>query len=441
MHTKGHPRNSLFIMNWNPANVTLVIMLTLLFLIFLFLFMTLTATPAQAQTFNVVHTFGGGADGAYPCAGLTSDAAGNLYGTASGTQGCGAGSSSGGTVFRLSRRSSGWIFTPLYIFQGGSDGADPLGRVIIGPDGSLYGTTSGGGYGCGTAFQLRPPTQVPPNVTGGWTETILYRFTGNDDGCWPSGDLIFDQAGNIYGTTIQGGINSCVGWDGCGTVFQLTPSGSGWTEIVLHSFDGYDGQLAWYTGVILDRSGNLYGMTVYGGDGGCEYGPCGNVFQLTHSASGWTENNLYIFHGETDGAQPIGGLLIDQQGILYGTTAGHGSGEGGTVFTLTPQGGGWGFTVLYSFSGQEFEGPYAGLVLDRAGNLYGTTYEEGSQGRGSVFKLTRSFGWSYMSLHDFTGGGDGGRPWANVVLSAGSNLYGTTSEGGSGNGVAWEITP
>ncbi len=438
MHHKVRLPHVHFSASLRPDSATLAILVLLLFLLFVFLFLTLTAPPAQAQTYNVIHNFTGGLDGSAPNAGLTVDRAGNLYGT---TANGGAGF---GTVFRLSNKSSGWVFTPLYVFRTDDDGNQPFGKVTFGPDGSLYGTTlTGGGAGCGIVFKLTSPTQVSPNAMGGWSETRLYRFTGSGDGCGPSGDLVFDQTGSIYGTTVYGGINlDCDGGNGCGTVFKLTPSGGGWTESLLYSFNLDDGAEPWYSGVIFDGSGNLYGTTVYGGRGGCEYGPCGNAFQLTPSGSGWTQNVVHNFQGGSDGAQPVGGLVSDQHGYLYGTTAAHGARGGGTVFE-TWQGQGWEFQVLYSFAGGEFEGPYASLFVDAAGNLYGTTYQEGAYRLGSAFKLTRGCaGFSYTSLHDFAGGQDGAYPISSLVLDANGNIFGTTSAGGAyGQGVVFEITP
>ena len=254
----------------------------------------------QAQAGSVIYNFTGGVDDAYPLAGLTVDAAGNLYGTTCG-QACPFQTGSNGNVFRLSRRGSGWVFTTLYTFKGGSDGAVPASRVVFGPDGNLYGTTIAGGIGacsfyqlgCGTVFKLTPPAHVPPNVAGGWTKTALYSFKGGIDGANPYlGDLIFDQAGNIYGTTFYGGTYNL------GTVYKLTPSVGGWTESILYSFSTEALPTA---GLIFDQSGNLYGTTFAGG---CD-SYCGAVFELTPSDSGWTEHVLYRFQGSGDGAGPL----------------------------------------------------------------------------------------------------------------------------------------
>ena len=398
--------------------------------------------PAQAQTFNVIHTFTGGLDGANPYAGVMLDQGGNLYGTA--YQGGAAGN---GTVYQLKHKGSGWTLNTLYAFaQGGDgDGANPEARVIFGPNGTLYGTTRYGGTGqqqgceagCGTVFNLRPFPSVCKTSLCPWMETVLYAFEGYPiDAADPGyGDLLFDQ-GNIYGTTYVGGSS------GLGTVYELTPSGSGWTENILYNFQSSNDGNSPYAGVILDN-GDLYGTTTFGGPSGY-----GTVFELSPSGSGWTKTVVYGFQGGSDGGILLAGLILGPSGNLYGAASYGGSGSGGTVFELTPSGGGWNYTLIYSFTGGGGEfGPYCGpwgtLVIDGAGNLYGTTYCDGAYNLGSVFELTPSGNsWTYTSLHDFTGGNDGRIPISNVVMDASGNLYGTASAGGSqNNGVVWEITP
>jgi uncharacterized repeat protein (TIGR03803 family) len=397
----------------------------------------------QAQTFNVLHYFTGGADGANLHAGLTLDRAGNLYGTTGGGGNSSCDSGHGcGTVFELSHHSHGWIFTLLHDFQG-SDGWSPW-EVVIGANGSLYGTTEFGGpgdycsgEGCGTIYNLRPPANVLANAEGGdWSETVLYTFTRGSDGALPIGPVIFDAEGDIYASASNGGIGDN------GAVVELTPSNGAWTESVLYSFTGGNDGGEPTGGVIFDQAGNIYGTTLYF--------PGNQVFQLTPSGNGWTKHTLHEFAGGSDGENPWGGLIFDPSGNLYGTTWEGGSFNDGTVFMLSPSGGGWTYSILFSFGPENGTGygPTSGLVMDRAGNLYGTTYADGAYGYGSVFKLTPSNGgWAYTSLHDFTGGSDGGHPWGKVVFDANGNLYGTTSVGGDtgcsgiGCGVAWEITP
>jgi hypothetical protein len=388
------------------------------------------APPALAQTFSILHSFTGGADGGVPFAGLTIDQAGNFYGT---TAAEGAGH---GTVFKLTRSGSGWVLSTVYAFRGGADGGFPYARVVFGPDGALYGTTSGlglGGGGNGTVFRLTPPSHPCRSVNCPWTETVLYNFTGRDDGGTPGyGDLAFDAAGNIYGTTIDGG---CSPYYNCGVVFKLTRSGGSWTESVLHSFTGGDDGGVPFGGVILDSAGNVYGTAFYGGGG--ENG--GVVFELTQSGSGWTETVLHGF-GPNDGQGPVGGVIMDGRGNLYGTTE-EGPGVGrGTVWELQPSGNSWAYTILAYLSGG-FPGPQDALIMDGAGNLYATSNGGGSNGYGNVFKLTPSGGsWIYTDLHDFNGQ-DGAQPFGSVVLEAHGNLYSTTAEATGEYGEVWEITP
>ena len=405
------------------------------------------AEMAQGQTYNVIHNFVGGLDGSEPTSGLTLDTAGNLYGTTF------EGDALTGTVYKLAHKSSSWVLSPLYLFPyEGSGGSIPYARVIFGKDGTLYGTAGYGGNlqncagGCGAVFNLRPQPNPPITPLTPWVETPIHLFNGND-GANPYGaDIIFDPAGNIYGTAYNGGTGGCTG--GCGVVYKLTPSNGSWTESVLYNFArGSDAQHPW-GGVTFDQSGNLYGTTVFGGANGA-----GAVYKLTPSGSGWTETVIYSFTGGTDGGNPYAGLIFDQTGNLYGAAASDGATNGGTVFELTPSGSSWAFNLLYSFvgaSGQFAQGPVANLAFDSAGNLYGTTHGAGTYIYGSVFKLTPgSGGWTYTSLHDFTGGTDGGYPRSNIVFDKNGNMYGTAAEGGTGNtgncygscGVIFEITP
>ncbi|MFZ0314765.1 MAG: choice-of-anchor tandem repeat GloVer-containing protein [Candidatus Korobacteraceae bacterium] len=416
--------------------------------------MTLTIlTPAaQAQTFTVLHSFTGGADGANPAAGLTIDHSGTLYGTAEqgGNTPSNCGTTRGcGTVFRVQYRGSGWILTPIYKFSG-TDGLSPLGRLTFGPDGSLYGTTyagQGDDCSCGNVFNLRPSATAPRTSLQPWVETVIHQFSPmENEGVGPMGDLIFDPAGNLYGTTITGGTyNQCSGGIGCGTVYELTPSAQGWTETLVYALTEADFYPV--SGVIRDRSGNLYGTAVEGNFNN------GAVFQLSPSGPGWIENTLYSFSGSSNGESPYAGLIFDQVGNLYGATLQGGSGGGGTVFQLTPSGSSWTQSTLYSFPGTAGSGPYATLLMDSGGNLYGTTKGAGAYGKGSVFKLTPDNGaWTLSTLHDFTGGADGATPESSLVMDATGNLYGTTYAGGSTGshcdsstnyecGVVFEITP
>ena len=399
---------------------------------------------AQAQTFNVIHTFTGGDDGYQPTGTLTLDRAGNLYGTTTDLGGP-------GTVFQLKRSNGSWILNTLYTFLNSTDGFLPFGGVVFGPNGTLYGTTyeggtgSGGGQcqqGCGTVFNLTPPARACRTALCGWTESAIYSFQGGSDGIDPNASLVFDQAGALYGTTPRGGLA------GEGIVFQLTLHSGEWTENILHTFTGIgsDGSYP-ATGMIFDSAGNLYGTTVDGGSFSA-----GTVFQLAPSGSGWTTSTVHDFDGGNGGAGPLGALTFDGSGKFYGTTSGGGLDDSGTVFELTFSGGTWSFAVLYSVpAGSDNSGPQGNLAMDAAGNLYGATYDAGAHHDGNVFKLTPiNGGWTYTSLHDFTGGADGANPLSGVTLDSNGNLYGTTTLGGMqggnncntlGCGVVWEITP
>jgi uncharacterized repeat protein (TIGR03803 family) len=377
---------------------------------------------AQAQTFTVLHDFTRGRDGASPEVGLSIDGAGNLFGTANS-----GGSAGFGTVFELVRDNRSFDFKVLHTFTGGSvgstDGGGPAARVVFGPNGTLFGsTTFGGNSNAGVVYNIGPASRFR-------TENILYSFTGGNGGERPSGDLLFDQSGNIYGTT------SFAGASFNGVTFELTPSGNGFTEDVLYTFTGGNDGSEPQSGVISDAAGNPYGTATIGGFG------FGTVFELTGSRPSRTEQTLYSFQGGSDGAFPSGGLIFDGLGNLYGTTSSGGAGGGGTVFKLTPSGGSFTFTLLFSFTGSG--GPAATLTMDAAGNIYGTTTNDGAFGQGSVFKLTPSGGgFTLTSLHDFTGGSDGGRPFSNVIFDAAGNLYGTTFQGGAAAaGVVFKITP
>ena len=393
--------------------------------------LTIVASPAaQAQTYNVLYTFTGGPDGAGPFAGLTMDRGGKLYGTThSGNSG-----TNWGNVFQLLRKGSGWALNPLGVFDGNLSS-----RTVFGPDGLLYSTSPNNiaGYINGYVFNMRPEVNACTTAICPWNPTVLYAFSGGADGANPRyGDLIFDHAGNIYGTAPAGG-------NGNGVVYEMTRSGNGWTEQPMYTFSGPDGEQP-FAGVIFDNAGNLYGTTAQGGSAGF-----GTVYELSPAENGWTETVLYSFQNGSDGSTLIGGLIFDQFGNLYGATDNGGSGGGGTVFELTPSGGGWTYNLLYSFTGGAQCGPRAALVMDGAGNLYGTTYCGGANNLGSVFKLTPSSpSWTYTSLHDFTDGSDGAKPISNVIFDTAGNLYGTASVGGNhancgniGCGVVWEITP
>ena len=372
----------------------------------------------QAQTFKVLHSFTPGTDGANPLAGLAIDSAGNLYGTT--TSG---GNFGNGTVFKLTTSGKETI---LHSFAGSTDGSNPeAGLLLIG--GNLYGaTTQGGSGGRGTVFQ----------VTTAGKETVLHLFTSQAQGAQPQGRLAADAAGNLYGTTSAGGKA------GKGVVFKLTrpaTTAGVWSEQVLYNFSAGAGGANPVAGVAFDKAGNLYGTTSAGGTG------YGTVFQLTPSTSGWTEKVLHSFAMQSDGGVPYGGLVVDSLGNLYGAATdggGGGSAGGGTVFELTPSSLGWSFKVLYQLPGWGISGSFRNLLLI-SGKIYATTHCDGSHNAGTVFELTPAGStWKYTSLHVFTGGNDGLFSFSNLVMDAQGNLYGTTQEGGAhGDGVVFKITP
>jgi uncharacterized repeat protein (TIGR03803 family) len=335
--------------------------------------------------------------------------------------------------------NSTWVFSPLYEFTGGRDGKYPIGELVIGPDGALYGTTQqGGDEGDGVVYALRPPVTFCRSVSCYWNETILHTFTGVPDGINPGVEnLIFDAAGNIYGTTTNGGMYDQ------GTAFELTPSGGGYTENILHNFgNGTDGKYP-EAGVVLDAAGNVYGTTGNGGTGsGCDSG-CGTAYQLTPSNGSWLENILVNFNfagvGLGGGYFPYSRLIMDASGNLYGTTIYSAQNSlNGIVFKLAPSGGGFTPFLFYSFPSSCQ--PYGGVIMDSAGNFFGVCLDTSS-----VFELTNCSQTCVMvDLHDFNGR-DGSNPYGTPTLDANGNLYGTTQYGGNtancnlGCGVVWEI--
>jgi uncharacterized repeat protein (TIGR03803 family) len=383
------------------------------------------ATQSHAQTFTVLHAFGNGQDGFAPFAGLTMDAAGNLYGTTRY-----GGGSDNGTVFKLAPKGAGWLYSAIHVFNG-SDGALPTAALVFGRDGILYGTTTfGGSGGEGTVFNLRPQPRACATALCPWVATVLHNFYGTD-GFYPL-NIAFDQAGNLYGVTADGGYSNA------GVIFELTPSSGSWTFNMLSDFAG--SQVSNPNGVIPDPDGNLYGSA---------FGPYpGVVFELTNAGEMQVLFN-FTFSPET-GIDPNSGLIFDNQGNLYGQTLFEGpGGAGGTVFELSPSNGSWTLNTLHGFPGIINNGAVAApsLMMDAQGNIYGTTPWNGAHDYGEIFKLTPSGGgWTYTDLYDFTGASDGCYPWSNVVMDSKGNLYGTASSCGEygqfgDGGVVWEITP
>jgi len=318
------------------------------------------------------------------------------------------------------------------------DGRNPHGGPTVAANGIVYGTTTqGSGHDDGTAYALAPPAHAPASAIYSWNETIIHSFSGSD-GVLPYDSLILDQRGNPYGVTEQGGAHNG------GVVYQLVQSGGAWTQNVLYNFcqpapacpDG-GGPVA---ALIFDSVSDLYGTTAGGGAS-----TDGVVYQLSNSGSGWTEQVLHSFNRYIDGSEPAGSLIFDQMGNLYGTTSSSGPNGGGTVFELMPSNNGWHLSLLYALTGTfgASTGPYGGLLFDRSGNLWGTTNAEGTYGYGNIFKLAPSQGgWIYTDVYDFTGGDDGGNPNGSLIADTSGNLYGTAVHGGThGFGVVFELTP
>jgi uncharacterized repeat protein (TIGR03803 family) len=397
----------------------------------------------------VLYSFTGGADGDYPLAGVVQDSAGNLYGTAEfggsagsgvvfkldrsghetvlysftdcgypnglirdsagnlyGTTNCG-GPAYAGTVFKLDKNGQEKV---LYSFTGGADGAYPVAGLIMDAGGNLYGTTAyGGANGGGVVYKIDP--------TG--YETVLYSFTGGADGLYPNAGVVQDSAGNLYGTTVYGGAA------GRGTVYKLDPTDH---ETVLYNFTGKSDGAYPFAGVISDSVGNLYGATGSAGPAGA-----GALFKLDTTG----HETVYGFPG-SDGGFPWGAPIQDVAGNLYGTTVGGGAAGVGVVFKVDPTGH---ETVLYTFTGgADGANPYAGLIMDAGGNLYGTTVAGGSSGAGVVYKIDTTGHESV--LYSFTGGADGANPYGVLAMDSAANFYGTTASGGAaGKGTAYKLDP
>ena len=379
--------------------------------------MLLASVPLSAQNYQIIVFFGAGASLPGP---LTVDRFGNLYaptveGGFTNNQWCmmlgGC-----GTAWKFYAHGSSWLGNELYQFTNGTDGYGPLTPIAVAASGVAFG---GALIGNGGIYELRPGATRPSSAVAPWNETTV---TSN---LRPSGYLAIDANGNIYGTSFE---------FGNGEVFELSPTQGGYTLTTLYTFQGgADGGHPMY-GVLLDPAGNLYGTTQVGGST-----VCGTVFELTRSGANWTKTTLYAFQGGSDGCQPSGPLARDSAGNLYGGTVYQDQGGPSTVYELSPQNGGWTFSVPQSFSS---DGPTGSLAVDTAGDVYGTR-------GGSIFKLTPSGGnWTYTSLHEFCRGGDDGCFPEGVALDSNGNLFGATQIGGPTNGVCqsgcgtiWEITP
>jgi uncharacterized repeat protein (TIGR03803 family) len=386
---------------------------------------------AQSRERVIYAFYGSSGDCAHPSDTLTADGAGNFYG-ATGN----GGAYSEGCVFELSPSPDGaWTEAVLHSFSG-PDGSGYAAAVVFDALGNLYGTAGGGAYSGGVAYEL--------SLSGGgtWTETVLYNFGNGNDGSGPGGNLVFDSAGNLYGTTEGGGTHND------GTVFRLTPGPTGWTESILYSFTGHiygpDGNSP-VGGLVMDKQGNLYGVTKFGGT----KGGYGTVYELRPKNGGYVESLIHSFDGY-DGWEPTSGLTMDSSGNLYGTTSAGGTVGYGTIFQLTRGSKGqWTVNVLRSLDGNDGSSAVGPVAIDRAGNVYAAAQFGGlsNTNGGSVFSLTRrgDGSWTETLLHLFDfispNGSDGQSPYAGVILYRGQ-LFGTTLSGGvNDDGIVFSISP
>jgi uncharacterized repeat protein (TIGR03803 family) len=389
----------------------------------------LVATGAWAGTETVLWNFGStSVDGALPSFNdLATDGAGNFYGATNR-----GGTYGFGAVFKLSPNGQGgYNESILYEFSGNGDGSYPSGGLVFDKQGNLYGTTQfGGSDGCDQGCAI--VFELSPNGSS-WTETIIYDFGATGSAPVSSG-VVFDSQGNLYGTTVVGGAY------GYGTVFELSPTGGAWTETIIHSFDSVDGASP-LSPVIIDAAGNLFGTTAFGGAHGW-----GTVFELSRTAAGWQQKVLHSFGGtHADGIIPDGVKLIsDQSGNIYGTTYLTQSAGTGTVWELvySPATKNYSYEILHTFHLPE-DGSlaYGGVTIDRLGNLYGVAAEGGAHACGIVYRLTKSgSGWSYGIDYSFAGGTDGAFPTGNLLI-VNQHIYGMADGGAYGSGVVFEVTP
>lgn len=387
---------------------------------------------AAGPTFQMLYGFAGKQNGYSPQTGLVTDAAGNLYGTTpygGGSPVCAPGC---GTLFELSPQPGGqsWAEKVLHRFNGLSDGAFPLGRLIFDSHGNLYGTAASGGdlssnycknglnvvVGCGVVFELSPPT-VPG---GSWTETVLHNFVGID-GAFSDAGVIFDELGNLYGTTSLGG--SVCSSTGCGVVFELSPPGQAggqWTDTTLYEFTGGSDGYYSLSDLTFDPSGALYGTTCDGGDLGG-----GVVFKLSpplQQGFNWTDATLFSFPFPNC---PSAGVVFDSAFNLFGTTS-----SGQQVFELSPQPDGtWTESLVYRFTKSQQDQPSGGLVVDGLGNLYGARLNRSC---GALYRLQNHQGVWVEAEYDFTDRSTQPcRPYGTLIFGKQNALYGVSSGGGS----------
>jgi uncharacterized repeat protein (TIGR03803 family) len=385
------------------------------------------APSANAQSYKVLYSFTGGSDGGGPVFAPLIRVNGDLYGTTGS-----GGSSNDGTLFKLTPQGQE---TVLHSFAG-PDGIQPS-NLVRDAGGNIFGITSLGGPAGGCNLALEPnECGVLYEYTASGAFNVLYAFTGSAGGANPVGKLTLSSNGNFFGATSSGGSNpDCNGSKyqfGCGTVFELTPAGGTWNETVLHNFGGGSDGFS-PSGVTLYK-GKLFGATSAGNGLPCDSGVCGTVFELSPGQSGWTETILHSFSGGNDGAIIENGLLSDSSGNFYGTTYYGGTSGLGTIFKIDASGH---KTILFNFHGTDGAYPAAGLVRDKDGNLFGTTTEGGSSKVGTVFKLDTTN--QLTVLHNFTGGIDGAYPYSALLLSGKFLFGTTAAGGPSNWGTVFKV--
>jgi uncharacterized repeat protein (TIGR03803 family) len=380
-----------------------------------------TAALAGKVRETTTYSFAGGNDGGFPQAGLVANAKGRMFGVTTSD-----GTGHNGVIFEVTNKAE----TPLYAFTGGADGGVPLAGLTVDAAGNLYGTTNQGGSGYGVVFELSPGKKKS------WNYKVLWTFTGGNDGGEPSGRLTLDANGNLYGTTTEGGTGVV------GTVFELSPNGKTWNETVLYNFTGNNDGGEPMGNVLLGSDGDIYGTTA-----GYGQGNYGVVFKLTPNNGGWSESVLHAFQGGNDGEVPRDGLIQDASGTLYGTTAGFDNSYG-NVFSLHTDGSNYAsiYNIPSCQSCYTGNGPWATVTMDSSGVLYGTTLADGENNNGEVFKLTpgQNNQWTASVLYAFPGGAGSQYLYSTVLINKGK-LYGT-SRGTAGQsgffpGNVWRIKP
>jgi uncharacterized repeat protein (TIGR03803 family) len=393
------------------------------------------APPAlAAPKTSTIYSFTGAADGGFPYGGVIADDQGKLYGTVTA-----GGNGHSGAVYQLSKApGGGWTQSTLYAFSGGADGGMPMAGLLMGAKGRLYGTTAqGGASGNGVVFELSPPKKGQ----SAWTQKVLWTFAGGDDGSMPTGTLAMDAAGNLYGTTNWGGTGVV------GTVFKLSPPANGakdWTETVLYNFTGNNDGGEPSGRMLVGSDGNLYGTT----SGWGEFNLGNVFKLTAQGDGSWHFSVLHAFAGGADGEVPRDGLIQGPDGTLYGATAGFAKSYGNVFSLNTDGSGYQPLWQVTGGEGYTGNGPWQSLSIDADGNLYGATMADGTSWYGEIFQLKPPHNgeqhWRAKVLHTFQLDADGEFPYTTVLVHKGK-LYGTTygaaGQSGYWPGTVWRITP